>query len=192
MKRSERNAREMKMVQAYRIKLAVLCSGLLFSAGAALPGGVRAEPFDRWQSLAIVKYETGGMMVEEKYPWSAAEIIEPADLMRLLSGKDKPVILQIGIARLYKIGHIPGSKYAGPADTAEGLDTLKKQVQGLDRNTVLVCYCGCCPWVNCPNTRPAYKTLREMGFKNIKMLYLPNTFTQDWGTKGLPLEKGGA
>jgi hypothetical protein len=28
-----------------------------------------------------------------------------------------------------------------------------------------------------------------MGFKKIKMLYLPNTFGQDWSAKGYPVEK---
>ncbi len=122
-------------------------------------------------------------------PWSPADLMQPEELARLLKGEQKPVMFQLGIIHLYKMGHIPGSKYAGPASGAEGLDALKKQAQGLDRNSQVVCYCGCCPWENCPNTRPAYKTLREMGFKKIKMLYLPNTLGQDWSAKGYPVEK---
>ena len=122
-------------------------------------------------------------------PWSPADLMQPEELARLLKSEHKPAMFQIGIIHLYKMGHIPGSKYAGPASAAEGLDALKKQAQGLDRKSQVVCYCGCCPWENCPNTRPAYRTLREMGFKNIKMLYLPNTFGQDWTSKGYPVEK---
>jgi thiosulfate/3-mercaptopyruvate sulfurtransferase len=44
---------------------------------------------------------------------------------------------------------------------------------------------------DCPNIRPAYQALREMGFKRIKLLSLPNNFTQDWQMKGFPVEKGG-
>jgi thiosulfate/3-mercaptopyruvate sulfurtransferase len=122
-------------------------------------------------------------------PWSPGDLIQPEELARILTGQQKPVVLQIGIIHLYKMGHIPGSKYVGPANTAEGLDALKKQAEGLDRNKEVVCYCGCCPWANCPNTRPAYQTLRELGFKKIKMLYLPNSFGQDWSSKGYPVEK---
>ena len=123
-------------------------------------------------------------------PWSAGEVMQPEELARLLSGAQKPVILQVGIIHLFKISHIPGSRYAGPANDAQGLDALKKNAQGLNRDKPVVCYCGCCPWVNCPNTRPAYQTLREMGFKKIKMLYLPNSFGEDWSAKGYPVEKG--
>jgi thiosulfate/3-mercaptopyruvate sulfurtransferase len=122
-------------------------------------------------------------------PWSPGDLMQPEELARILKGEQKPVVLQIGIVHLYKMGHIPGSRYAGPASAAEGLDSLKKRAQGLDRNREVVCYCGCCPWADCPNTRPAYQTLREMGFKKIKMLYLPNNFGQDWSAKGYPVEK---
>lgn len=123
-------------------------------------------------------------------PWSAGEVMQPEELAKLLVGAQKPVLLQVGIIHLYKIGHIPGSKYAGPANTAEGLDALKKQAQALNRDGQVVCYCGCCPWVNCPNMRPAYQALREMGFKKIKMLYLAKNFGDDWLAKGYPVEKG--
>ena len=121
--------------------------------------------------------------------WAPADLMQPEELARLLKGEHKPVIFQTGIIHLYKMGHIPGSKYAGPTSGAEGLDSLKKQAQGLDRKSLVVCYCGCCPWGDCPNTRPAYRALREMGFKNIKMLYLQNSLGQDWTAKGYPVEK---
>jgi thiosulfate/3-mercaptopyruvate sulfurtransferase len=127
--------------------------------------------------------------LEREDPWSPGDLMQPEELAGLLTAKAKPAVLQVGIIHLYKMGHIPGSNYAGPASAAEGLDALKKQAQGLDRNSQVVCYCGCCPWVDCPNTRPAYQALREMGFKKIKMLYLPNNFTQDWSMKGYPVEK---
>lgn len=122
--------------------------------------------------------------------WSADDLIEPADLARLLSSDQKPVVLQIGVVHLYKLAHIPGSKFAGAASDTEGIALLKKEAEGLPRSKEIVCYCGCCPWDQCPNIRPAYKALREMGFTKIKMLHLPNTFTQDWAMKNFPVEKG--
>lgn len=122
--------------------------------------------------------------------WSADDLIEPADLARLLSSDQKPVVLQIGVVHLYKLGHIPGSKFAGMASEPEGIALLKKEVGALPRSKEIVFYCGCCPWDHCPNIRPAYKALREMGFTKIKVLHLPNTFTQDWAMKNFPVEKG--
>jgi hypothetical protein len=118
--------------------------------------------------------------------------MQPADLARSLAADPKPIVLQIGVIHLYRLGHIPGSKYAGMAGTPEGLETLKKTVQDLPRNSEVVFYCGCCPMPDCPNIRPAYQALRGLGFKKVKLLNLPNNFTQDWQMKGFPVEKGGA
>jgi thiosulfate/3-mercaptopyruvate sulfurtransferase len=140
------------------------------------------------QAAGLVTAEGGAININD--PWSPGDLMQPQALAALLAGKTKPVVFQVGIVHLYKMAHIPGSKYAGPANEAGGLDALKRQAHGLDRNRQIVCYCGCCPWGDCPNTRPAYQTLREMGFKKISMLYLPNNFGQDWSAKGYPVEKG--
>jgi len=52
-----------------------------------------------------------------------------------------------------------------------------------------VIYCGCCPLERCPNIRPAFVALRQMGFTNVRVLLLPNSFEADWAGKGLPYEK---
>jgi thiosulfate/3-mercaptopyruvate sulfurtransferase len=124
-------------------------------------------------------------------PWKPDELMQPADLARSLAADQKPIVLQIGVVHLYRLGHIPGSIYAGQAGTAEGLETLKKAAQDKPRAGEVVFYCGCCPMPDCPNIRPAYQALREMGFKRINLLSLPNNFTQDWQMKGFPVEKGG-
>jgi thiosulfate/3-mercaptopyruvate sulfurtransferase len=125
-------------------------------------------------------------------PWKTDEVMQPADLIQLLSSDEKPLVLQIGVVHLYKLGHIPGSTFAGMASTAEGLAMLKKTVQDVPRDREVVIYCGCCPMPDCPNIRPAFQALREMGFKRVKLLNLPNNFTQDWQMKGFPVEKSGA
>jgi len=125
-------------------------------------------------------------------PWRPDELVRPEELAHSLSGKHKPIVLQVGVLRLYQLNHIVGSKYAGQADTPEGLETLKKLSTGMDRTSEIVYYCGCCPWKVCPNMKAAHKALKELGFKNFKALYLENSFGQDWVTKGLPVEKGRA
>jgi thiosulfate/3-mercaptopyruvate sulfurtransferase len=129
-------------------------------------------------------------------PWSASDLIQPADFAQTLisnsQSEQRPLILQIGIVYLYRMAHIPGSKYDGQASTAAGIETLKKDLQDLARDREIVLYCGCCPWKNCPNLRPAFAALRELGFKKVKLLNLPTSFAQDWVSKGYPVEKGGA
>lgn len=124
-------------------------------------------------------------------PWKDDELMQVADLAHALSGNPKPIVLQIGVVHLYRLAHIPGSKYAGMAGTPEGLETLKKTVQDMPRTVEIVFYCGCCPMKDCPNIRPAYQALRELGFKKIKLLNLPTNFTQDWQKKDFPVEKDG-
>jgi thiosulfate/3-mercaptopyruvate sulfurtransferase len=174
------------------------CASVLMTLfSLSMPQVGAATPRER-KSLSVASTATGdgSFDASEKKrdqstgSWSADDLIEPADLARLLSSDQKPVVLQIGVVHLYKLAHIPGSKFVGMASEAEGIAFLKKEVEGLSRSKEIVCYCGCCPWDQCPNIRPAYKALREMGFTKIKMLHLPNTFTQDWAMKNFPVEKG--
>ena len=125
-------------------------------------------------------------------PWAKSDLITPEDLARSLSDGEKRIILQMGIIHLYKLSHIPGAKFIGPGSDGESLAKLKKELQDVPRTTEIVYYCGCCPWGDCPNIRPPYRALQEIGFKKVKVLYLPNSFAADWVTKGLPVEKGGA
>lgn len=123
--------------------------------------------------------------------WKADELIKPEQLEKMLSGKskDKPLVLQVGFEFLYYGGHIDGSIWAGPASTANGITKLKNAVKGIPKNKEIVLYCGCCPWAECPNIQPAFDTMRKLGFKDVKVLYLPSNFEQDWISKGYPTEK---
>jgi thiosulfate/3-mercaptopyruvate sulfurtransferase len=120
-----------------------------------------------------------------------AALIQPEELARIVrSGEKKPVIFQIGFRVLYEQAHIPGSRYTGPASREEGLAELRRAAASLPRDTAIVLYCGCCPWVRCPNVQPARKVLRDLGFANVKTLYIAKDFGADWVQKGYPVEKG--
>jgi thiosulfate/3-mercaptopyruvate sulfurtransferase len=124
-------------------------------------------------------------------PWKASQILKPADLAKQLSDtKNKPLILQVGFLTLYKQSHIPDSKYCGPTSKAEGLELLRKCVAGVPHTKAIVIYCGCCPWQNCPNIRPAFAELSKLGFKNLKVLDIPNDYGKDWVSKGYPVASG--
>jgi len=91
---------------------------------------------------------------------------------------------------LFSQAHIPGSEYIGPGSQPAGIQQLQNRVNALSRKKLIVIYCGCCPLNRCPNLGPAFAKLSEMGFTNVKVLYLVNNFGADWAGKGYPVEQG--
>jgi len=122
-------------------------------------------------------------------PWSMSEVIQPAVLARELGKGLKPQIVCVGVGALYRDAHISGSAYSGPASKPEGLEELKKWAKSVPRSQRIVLYCGCCPMDRCPNIRPAFQALKEMGFTRLQLLSIPQDFGRDWVIKGFPVEK---
>ena len=118
--------------------------------------------------------------------------IQPEELVGILNSArgPKPLIIQVGYRVLYLQAHIPGSEYVGPASSTEGIRKLRNRVAALPRTQSIVLYCGCCPWEKCPNIAPSYKELRDMGFKDVKALYIARNFGSDWVDKGYPAARG--
>jgi thiosulfate/3-mercaptopyruvate sulfurtransferase len=126
-------------------------------------------------------------------PWPATQLVRAADFARELAApKDKTAltVVYVGFRTLFEGGHIPGATFHGTASTATGLADLTKWAEKLPRATNLVIYCGCCPFDRCPNIRPAFTALHDMGFTHLRVLALPKSFAADWAEKGYPLEKG--
>jgi 3-mercaptopyruvate sulfurtransferase SseA len=118
-----------------------------------------------------------------------AQLMQPEELKSLLNatGASRPLILQVGSRIMYDQAHIPGSEFTGPGSREEGLSLLRNRVKGLAKDSFIVLYCGCCPWNRCPNVGGAYQTLHEMGFTNVKVLYIADNFGSDWVNKGYPV-----
>jgi 3-mercaptopyruvate sulfurtransferase SseA len=126
-------------------------------------------------------------------PWSAADLLEPAAFAKTLASPAKEAkftLICVGFPFLYHGGHIPGAVLAGPARNVDGIRHLKETVQDLPRDRPIVIYCGCCPMKDCPNIRPAFRTLHTMGFKDVRVLVLRHDFGQDWADQGYPTQKG--
>jgi len=121
-----------------------------------------------------------------------SQLIQPEALNRLLQAAEagRPLVLQVGSHLMFTEAHIPGSIYAGPGSQPSGLQLLASKVASTPKNKLIVIYCGCCPWGHCPNIGPAFKRLRDLGFTNVKALYLANNFGDDWVTKGYKVEHG--
>lgn len=118
--------------------------------------------------------------------------VTPEELIQILKSKkeSQPLLFYVGPRSLYTQAHIPNSEAVGQGATPEGLQNLRTRVRSLPKNTAIVLYCGCCPWTHCPNINPAYDALVQMGFTNVKVMYIMNNFGADWVDKGYPVEKG--
>jgi len=133
-----------------------------------------------------------GSATQPSDPWKPADLIEPKDFAAMLTkqaGK-KPLILYVGFPFLYKSAHIPGAIFLGAGRTPEGLAAMRKWAQTLAHGQAVVIYCGCCPWRVCPNVRGAFKTLREAGVTDLKLVYIEESLLDDWINQGYPIEKG--
>ena len=123
---------------------------------------------------------------------ATAQLIESKELARLLSDTSsrRPEVLHVGFPILFRAGHITGSRHIGAASTPEGLQALKQALRGIPRGSMVVLYCGCCPWADCPNVRPALQITQESGRNDLKLLYLPRNLQGDWVDEGLPISSG--
>ncbi|HWE86289.1 MAG TPA: rhodanese-like domain-containing protein [Terracidiphilus sp.] len=161
-----------------RISFRLLCSTL-----AVVAGGFLASP------AASAQFAPNANLSATTIP--SASLMQTAELRALLQspGKHPPLVLQVGSRIFYAEAHIPGAQYAGPGSQPSGLALLEKTVAPLPKDKAIVLYCGCCPWNHCPNVGPAFQRLRDLGFTNVKVLYLANNFGDDWVAKGYPTEK---
>jgi hypothetical protein len=160
------------MTLSHRFLVPALVAGCIVTASAASIG---AAPSPAAPAEVTVRPE---------------DTIRPDELARMIVGPaaNRPVLLHVGFQTLYKGKHITGSVYAGPASEPEGLAALKKALVPLPRTGAVVLYCGCCPWKDCPNVRPAYQVARAMGFKRVRVLLIAQNLQQDWVAKGYPVE----
>ena len=119
-------------------------------------------------------------------PWTETQLMNPADLAKIINDASakKPIIYSIGFD-----GGIKGSIVMGPARDKDNLEKFRSALSKLPKDADIVIYCGCCPFKNCPNVRPAFNLLSEMKFTNHKLLNLSHNLKTDWIDKGYPVDK---
>jgi len=125
-------------------------------------------------------------------PIPNANLMSAQDLAKILQSppRERPLLIYVGFRLPYTQAHILGSVFFGPAANQAVVQQLQKHVEALPRDRFIVVYCGCCPWSHCPNVKPAYEALHNMGFRKLKVLYIPDNLGTDWVNKGYPVEKG--
>jgi thiosulfate/3-mercaptopyruvate sulfurtransferase len=113
------------------------------------------------------------------------EFMEPsklADMLNLPKAK-QPIVYNVG-----PVDNIKGAINIGSCSKKANLDKLRKALEKVPRDKMIVVYCGCCPMRVCPNVRPAYDLLTELGYKNSKILDLKQNLKTDWVDQGYPVE----
>ena len=118
-------------------------------------------------------------------PWTSKDLLEPQTLAGML-GKPKaqqPVIFNVG-----PVADIKGAINIGSAANKANLEKLGKALIGVPKDKMVVIYCGCCPFRNCPNIRPAFNLLKERGYQKPRLLNLKQNIKVDWTDYGYPME----
>jgi len=118
-------------------------------------------------------------------PWTARELMEPEALASLLNNPKaaKPAIFNIG-----PLANIKGATFIGSTTCKANLDKLEKALAAVPKDRMVVIYCGCCPFRNCPNIRPAFKMLKDKGYQKPRLLNLKQNLKTDWTDYGYPME----
>jgi thiosulfate/3-mercaptopyruvate sulfurtransferase len=136
--------------------------------------------------LALVFVSVTAFNNVQTEPWTPEQLMSPEKLADAISDSNavKPLIISIGPVDLIK-----GAIKVGPVKEKNNLDNLKNLLSKEDRKKFIVIYCGCCPFKDCPNIRPAFSLLTQMKFTNHKLLNLPTNLKVDWINHGYPMNK---
>ena len=119
-------------------------------------------------------------------PWQPEQLLSPSELAAKIQNpaEPKPIIFDIGPA-----GQIKGARSVGATHDKQAMNKLKKALKDKSRDEEIVLYCGCCPFKDCPNVRPAFTLLNEMKFTNHKLLNLATNLKVDWIDHGYPMQE---
>ena len=98
---------------------------------------------------------------------------------RMLEQGEKPIIVHVWDHPL-KLPHIPGAIHIP-------VERLREKAQELPKDRMIILYCGCCPFEDCPRAIPAGRALLKMGFTKFGVLYLPEGL-RSWSDAGYRLD----
>jgi hypothetical protein len=121
-----------------------------------------------------------------KEVWTSNQLLEPATLASSITKGETKNLLIVSVG---PDATIKGSVEMGPAHEAANLKKLESYLKNVSKDKEVIIYCGCCPFERCPNIRPAFKLLKEMGFKDAKLLNLPKNIKTDWLDKNYPVNE---
>lgn len=118
------------------------------------------------------------------YTYKPEQLVQPEELAKKLNNEKakKPTIINVGPEK-----NIKTALDGGPASIELGITKIKGLMPKIKKETEVVIYCGCCALEHCENIPPAYKLLKDAGYKKVKILNLKNNLKDDWQSKGYPM-----
>ena len=118
--------------------------------------------------------------------WKKEQLMPTKELADKINtnAKDIPLIFNVG-----PMEQIKTAKSIGLGTSISAMEKLKSSLSMESKTRTVVVYCGCCSYANCPNIKPAYDALIAGGFKNAKVLDLPEGIKPDWVAKGFPMQE---
>ncbi|GAA4434063.1 hypothetical protein GCM10023091_08480 [Ravibacter arvi] len=123
---------------------------------------------------------------QKKEPWKPGQLMATKVLADRISNRQTGDMLIVSIG---PDNPIRGSVDIGPGKEKENIAALKSLLEKTPRDKEVVIYCGCCPFDKCPNIRPAFQVLNELGFKQAKLLDIPKNIKVDWLDKNYPVNE---
>jgi hypothetical protein len=135
--------------------------------------------------IAIIAFAFILTNLQAQNPWTNNQLLAPSALNQILKNPNSPkyYIYSIGFQSIIK-----NSVDIGAGREKENQKKFKQQISKLPKDANIVIYCGCCPFSSCPNVRPIFSILNEMGFKNHKLLNLTQNIKVDWIDKGYAIQ----
>lgn len=136
--------------------------------------------------LSIIILSLGSFKKGELGNWKEKQLITPEALLKQINKGDTANLLLLNTG---PVEDIKGAVTIGAVEDARNLAKLTEYLKDVPKNKQVVIYCGCCPLSVCPNLKPAYNVLKEMKFKNYKILKLTHDLQEDWIDKGYPIQQ---
>lgn len=135
-------------------------------------------------ALALIAFHASAQ--QKKEPWKPGQLMAAKVLADRIASDQTADMLIVSIG---PDDPIEGSVDIGPGKDRESITALKSLLAKTPKDKEVVIYCGCCPFDRCPNIRPAFQTLNDMGFRNAKLLDIPKNIKVDWIDKDYPVKE---
>lgn len=136
--------------------------------------------------LTLAFFITVSLGSAQQNNWKKEQLMPTAEMAEKIktNAKDKPLLFNVG-----PMENIKGAVFVGRGTSVSSIDKMKGTLSMENKNRTVVVYCGCCSYASCPNIKPAFDALIALGFKNAKVLDLPEGIKPDWVAKGYPMEE---
>lgn len=162
----------------------LLCIFLQIASGGKCY--LAADKLSFMKKLFVIAFSFLALGTATAQTWKKEQLMPTADLAAKLNATtgDKPVVFNVG-----PMENIKTAKFVGRGTSVTAIDKMKQELSMENKNKTVVIYCGCCSFSSCPNIKPAFDALVAAGFKNTKVLEIPEGIKPDWVAKGYPMEE---